>query len=227
MRPGPFRAPRAVRPMSAAERQATEAFHRGYYEAWTTGRGTIDLSWFGHRTLKCPLDLWIYQEIVVETEPDLIIECGTAFGGSALYLAAICELAGRGRVVTVDIEAVPGRPQHRLIQYVTGSSTDPTIVDGIRAQSRGRRAMVILDSDHSKAHVLAEMRLYHELVGVGCYLIVEDTDVNGHPVLPDFGPGPKEAVDEFLALHPEFVVDSDRERLMMTLNPGGYLRRAR
>lgn len=213
--------------MTDLEHQATEAFLQAYYEAWTSGRATIDLSWFGYRTLKCPLDLWIYQEIIVETRPDLVIECGTAFGGSALYLASICELLGRGRVLTVDIESRSDRPRHRLIQYVTGPSTDPRVVESVRRQSRDRRAMVILDSDHAKAHVVAEMELYHDLVAVGCYLIVEDTSVNGHPLLPDFGPGPMEAVDEFLARHDNFVVDPDRERLMLTLNPRGYLRRIR
>jgi cephalosporin hydroxylase len=79
-------------------------------------------------------------------------------------------------------------------------------------------------SDHRTDRLHTES--YHRLVAVGCYLIVEDTNVNGHPVLPDFGPGPRKAVERFLGAHPEFVVDPDRERSMLTLNPGGYLRRA-
>jgi cephalosporin hydroxylase len=224
--PMPFLPPRPIRPMTQAEQAATDAFHRAYYAAWTDGRGTIDLAWLGYRTLKCPMDLWIYQEIVVETMPDLIVECGTYLGGSALYLASICALVGRGRVLSVDIEAQPDRPHHPVIDYVTGSSIDPALVDRIRDEASGRRTMVILDSDHAKAHVLAELESYQGVVAVGCYLVVEDTKVNGHPVLPDFGPGPMEAVEAFLAAHPEFVVDRDRERFMMTLNPAGYLRRA-
>jgi cephalosporin hydroxylase len=86
--------------------------------------------------------------------------------------------------------------------------------------------MVILDSDHSFGHVLSELRSYAPLVSTGCYLIVEDTNVNAHPVRPDFGPGPMEAVRMFLAEDGGFVVDDSREKLLMTFNPGGYLRRS-
>ena len=85
--------------------------------------------------------------------------------------------------------------------------------------------MVVLDSDHSAAHVKAELDLYSPLVTSGCYLIVEDTNVNGHPVYPLHGPGPMEALDQFLPAHPEFEVDASREKYMLTFNPRGYLRR--
>jgi len=85
--------------------------------------------------------------------------------------------------------------------------------------------MVILDSDHAKEHVLAEMRLFQEFIPVGGYLIVEDTNINGHPVYPDFGPGPMEAVEEFLAETDSFQLDPACERFLLTMNPRGYLRR--
>ena len=84
--------------------------------------------------------------------------------------------------------------------------------------------MVILDSDHRKSHVANELQIYSEIVSVGHYLIVEDTII-GNPILPAFGPGPKEALDEFLKDHPNFQADNDREKFMLTFNPGGYLRR--
>jgi cephalosporin hydroxylase len=87
--------------------------------------------------------------------------------------------------------------------------------------------MVILDSDHSEAHVKAELEAYRKVVSVGCYLIVEDTNVNGHPARAEFGPGPMEALDAFLPSAPEFEIDRTRERFMMTLNPRGFLRRTR
>lgn len=87
--------------------------------------------------------------------------------------------------------------------------------------------MVILDSDHSQAHVAAELTAYGPLVASGCYLVVEDTNINGHPVLPDFGPGPMEAVVAFLQTTPAFEVDASRERFLLSLNPRGYLRRVR
>jgi cephalosporin hydroxylase len=85
--------------------------------------------------------------------------------------------------------------------------------------------MVILDSDHRAGHVYDELIAYSPLVQLGDYLIVEDTNLNGHPVYADFGPGPTEAVDKFLAEHDSFCVDTGCERFLMTLNPGGYLRR--
>jgi len=184
--------------------------------------------WLGVRAQKCPLDLWSYQEILHEVRPDLIIETGTAEGGSGLFLASMCDLLGRGSVVTIDVLPNPSRPRHRRLTYLLGSSTDPAIVEqASRRAGRDGRVLVILDSDHSKEHVQAEMRAYADLVSVGSYLIVEDTNVNGHPVLPDFGPGPREAVEEFLEERPDFAVDADREKFLMTFNPMGYLRRHR
>jgi cephalosporin hydroxylase len=203
---------------------AVDAFHRAYYDAHdTTWKQTF---WLGVTVRKCALDLWTYQEILVETRPDLIVETGTYLGGSALYLASICDLLGHGRVLTVDISAPPGRPRHRRITYLRGSSVDPGIVDRVaRRARRAKRVMVILDSNHSRDHVLRELEVYGPLVTLGCYLVVEDTNVNGHPVLPDHGPGPMEAVDEFLATTNEFEVDRSREKLLLSFNPSGYLRR--
>ena len=175
--------------------------------------------------LKYPTDLWIYQELIVERRPDLIIETGTHHGGSALFMAMICDQLGAGEVVSVDIDGDPARPSHPRIEYITASSTDPGVVADLTARAAGKRVMVILDSDHSEAHVAAEMRCYAPLVQVGDYLIVEDSNINGHPTFVDFGPGPMEAIDGFLGETDEFVVDEQRERLLMTLNPRGYLRR--
>jgi cephalosporin hydroxylase len=224
---GKFPAPKGLRPLTAEEVAATDTFHRAYYDAWRSKRYTIDLSWFGHRTLKCPMDLWTYQEILVETRPDLVVECGTRFGGSAYFIASILDLLGHGRVLTIDIDTGPTRPSHPRIEYLTGSTADPDIVEQVRSAANGKRTMVILDSDHSRDHVLAELNAYREVVSVGCYLIVEDTDVNGHPARPDFGPGPMEALDAFLATTDAYVSDPDRERFMMTLNPRGFLKRVR
>jgi cephalosporin hydroxylase len=195
-----------------------------YYGAGdATWKGTW---WLGVQTFKCPLDLWVYQELVHDVRPDLIVETGTANGGSALFMASICELLGRGEVVTIDISRDGALPQHARLRYITGSSTAPATVDQVRVLARGRRAvMVVLDSDHHRDHVLAEMRSYGPLVTRGSYLVVEDTCVNGNPVEEGFGPGPMEAVDEFLREDPRFVIDRGREKFMMTFNPRGYLRR--
>ena len=232
---GRYVAPNGLRPLKPDELAATEAFHRVYYDSWAGGRkdgrernrGTIALSWFGYRTLKCPLDMWTYQEILVETRPDLVVESGTHLGGSAYFLASILDLLGNGRVVTIDITAAKGRPVHPRITYLLGSSTDPAVLAEVGRLAAGKRTMVILDSDHTQPHVTAELAAYRDIVSVGNYLIVEDTNINGHPVLPEHGPGPMEALDGFLATTDDFVVDADRERFMMTLNPRGFLRRVR
>lgn len=225
LRVGAYRPPVRTAALSAVEAGATDAFHVAYYDAWLARQGSMDLAWFGYRTMKSPMDMWTYQEILADTKPDLVVECGTAYGGSSLYLASLFDLLGRGDVVTIDIEARPGQPNHPRISRLIGSSVDPEILAEVRRRAAGRRTMVILDSDHSAAHVGAELEAYRGLVSPGCYLIVDDTDVNGHPVVPDHGPGPMEAVDAFLPTAPEFVVDRDRERFMLTLNPRGYLRR--
>lgn len=216
------------RRLTDADRRIVEAFHELYYRLWdfSKGAGTIDLHWMGFHTLKCPMDMWAYQEILFETRPDLIIECGTRFGGSTAYLAALCDMLDRGRVVSIDVERRVDRPSHPRIRYIHGSSVDPAIVAAVRAEiGPDERVMVILDSDHARDHVRAELEAYHALVSRGCYLIVEDTNVNGHPVYPEHGPGPMEAAQDFLAGHSEFRVDESRERFLLTLNPSGYLLR--
>jgi cephalosporin hydroxylase len=185
-----------------------------------------DTYWLGVHAAKCPLDLWIYQEIVWETRPDLVVECGTASGGSALFLASVLDQLGSGRVCTIDVAELPDRPNHPRIQYLSGSSTDCDIFARVEELAASAdRVMVILDSDHSCEHVARELGLYAPLVTPSCYLIVEDTNLNGNPVVSEFGPGPGEAVAAFLGLNHDFAVDAAREKLLLTFNPSGYLRR--
>ena len=215
--------------MKPSERQIVDAFHRLYYDG-PEGEGRVHhrTSWMGVACLKCPMDLMAYQEILFETRPGLVLETGTHEGGSALFLAHMLDLLGAGEIVTIDVLDRPGRPAHPRIRYLTGSSGDEELVGGIfRGRPSGERRLVILDSDHSRAHVLRELELFAPQVQPGGYVIVEDSNVNGNPVLPDYGPGPREAIEEFLAGHPEFEVDLSREKFLMTFNPGGYLRRVR
>ena len=89
-----------------------------------------------------------------------------------------------------------------------------------------KRIMVVLDSDHTRDHVLAEMRLYGPLVTEGCYMIVEDSNINGHPVRAEFGPGPAEAIEQFAFYASEyFMIDRVVEHFPFTYHPGGYLRK--
>ncbi len=210
------------------EQEIVDAFHRLFYDAHGYGRTWGDVSWLGIPILKCPFDLWTAQEILFEIKPDVIIETGTAHGGSALYLASLCELIGKGRVITIDLADDPGRPVHARIVYLRGSSTAPETADAVRRLIRPEDLVIVfLDSDHTRDHVLRELEMYGPLVTAGSYLVVEDTNVNGHPVRPEFGPGPWEAVEAFLRGHPEFVADRGREKFFLSFNPRGYLRKVR
>ncbi|WXG47755.1 MAG: CmcI family methyltransferase [Candidatus Atabeyarchaeum deiterrae] len=203
-------------------------FHKTYYNAASRGQTWDNTYWLGVKALKCPFDLWVYQELIWELKPDLLIECGTANGGGALFLATMCDIANNGKVVTIDIEDRKDRPRHKRIEYLTGSSTSEEIVQHVSKMvpSRGK-VMVLLDSDHHKEHVLNELRIYSKFVTKGSYLIVEDTNMNGHPVAPDFGPGPMEAVEEFLKGNKNFIIDKAKEKFYLTFNPNGYLKRMR
>jgi len=206
------------------KRNIVDHFHKLYYESEKeTWKNTF---WLGTPTQKCPLDLWIYQEIIFEIKPDVIIECGTYGGGSALFLASICDLSNQGEIITIDIKSMEGRPEHKRITYLLGSTTSQEIVEKVRDLIKNKnRVMAILDSDHNKEHVLRELEIYSPFVTKGSYLIVEDTNINGHPVEPDFGPGPMEAVKEFLERNKNFVTDKSKEKFYMTFSPDGFLKR--
>ena len=205
------------------DRRAISRAHDVFYEsdAWTKA------TWLGAQALKNPLDLWVYQEILHETRPELIVETGTYRGGSALFLASMCDLLGVGEIVSIDIEPVrEDYPEHPRVTYLGGrSSTDPEVVSEIRARAAGRPILVVLDSDHSQAHVEAELAAYAPVVPVGCYLIVEDSNIG--QIRKDLLPGPLQAVEVFLGRTDEFVVDREREKFLITFNPSGYLRRVR
>ena len=199
--------------------------------AYSDGNTLWRNQWFGIPTLQNPNDAWIIQEIISEVKPGYVIETGTFRGGSALLWATVLrEVNPNGRVITIDIEDQSAQAKKldiskKMITFLIGSSTDPKIVSEILQQINGKKAMMILDSDHKKDHVLKELESYAPAVNLGSYIVVQDSNVNGHPVFTDFGPGPMEAIDAFLASHPNFKPDVDRERLLYTTNPRGYLKR--
>jgi len=213
--------------LSPAEQGIVEQFHKIFYDSnvWQSTR------WLGILTQQNPNDVWIHQEIITEVKPDFIVEAGTLNGGSAALWATILQQVNpEGRVITIDIADNAGEARklpivQQKVDFLIGSSTDPAIVDQVTKRVQGRKVLVILDSDHSKDQVLAEMKAYAPLVPVGSYLIVQDTNINGHPVLESFGPGPWEAVEEFLSTNDQFKPDPECERLLFTMHPYGYLKR--
>jgi cephalosporin hydroxylase len=231
----------AVRPPSAPPLRIDDLLQHGsartaidqFHALWYSSEAPAQVRWQGHPILKSPFDLWTYQEIITSSRPDVIIETGTHRGGSALFFAHIAELARHPMdVITIDFNPkLDYDPAPHRITSVRGISTADATFQRVRALLAERAGtpaptvMVILDSDHSKQNVLAELALYSNLVTPGQWLVVEDTNVNGHPVLPQHGDGPYEAVTEFLAANDAFAPDPAGERFLLTQNPRGWLRR--
>lgn len=218
---------RFARKPADRERSVATAFFREYY-----GRRIHRTTyWCGVPIQQTPTDMWMIQQIIAELRPDFLIETGTFKGGSSLYYASVIQgLDIPAKIVTVDIEGQLDKAleypvfRDRVIPLI-GDSVGPDTIRRISDIVQGQPALVLLDSYHRKDHVLRELELYARFVPVGGYMIVFDTDLNGHPVRPEYGPGPMEAVEEFLKADGRFVSDPGRERFMLTMCPKGYLKR--
>jgi cephalosporin hydroxylase len=199
---------------------------------------SYEVTWLGIPIIQVPEDILMVQELIWKLRPDVVVESGVAHGGALVLYASILELLGRGRVIGVDIEirkynrlAIESHPMARRITLIEGSSTDAGTVDAVRRLiAPAQRTMVMLDSNHTKAHVRQELELYAPMVTPGSYLIVFDEVM---PMVADAPNGrpdwdtdnPLEAVRDFLAEHPEFEIDRAYERLVTTYCRGGFLRR--
>ena len=204
-------------------------FHRLYYFSLGTDKDATSTFWLGQPVWKTPLDLWVFQEIIAETKPDVIIEAGTYKGGSAFYMASVCDLLNHGRVITMDIKEFPGRPAHPRITYLIGNDIAGDTVAKVKALIKpSERIMVVLDDGHEKEQVLSELRIYGDMVTTGNYVIVEDTN-RGSVVRihPGERSGPLDAVEQFLKETDKFTVDSSREKFLLTFNHKGYLKRVK
>jgi cephalosporin hydroxylase len=204
---------------------ADSAAARTFVELYQQTDDAATVSWLGRPIWQYPSDAWLIQEVVCRLKPDLIIETGTHRGGSALFLGNVLDALGHGHVVSIDTAALE-TPEHARITYFTGSSTDETILERVRdeVERRGSNVFVILDSDHSRAHVAAELDVYAEMVQVGGYVHVQDgwAVSDGRRVMY----GPAFAVKDFLSRCSDFVRDEDVERrFVVTAHPYGWLRR--
>jgi len=146
-------------------------------------------------------------------------------GGRALFVASVCDQLGVGRVFAVGTSDASGRPGHPRATHLTGPPDDPAVAEQVTALApETPDALVILGLGHV-TRVVSAFERYEGLVPVGGYVVVENTVVNGRPVVSGFGPGPHEAVVAILGRHPDFVADPAGERYTVTFNGGGYLKR--
>lgn len=222
----PAAAPASGKSMSAALGSAAEQYHHWYYDkqVWK------QVSYHGIRTLKLVSDLWNYQEIIFEHGIDYVVETGTRHGGSALFfadtLAARCE---QGFVISIDVSGDENQVRtHPRIRFLVADSAAPATVRAVTSMlpepSRRGPCFWILDSDHSRDHVLRELDAWVPVMKEGDYLVVEDSNINGHPVRPDFGPGPWEAIRDFNALRPGLLSPDQRraEKFGLSFATDGY-----
>jgi cephalosporin hydroxylase len=203
---------------------------------------TYQWTWLGLPIIQMPPDIMVTQELIWSSRPQLIIETGIARGGSVILSSSLLELLGEGSVLAVDIdirahnrEAIENHPLAHRVELIQGSSVAPEIIAQVRERAAGvERVMVILDSNHTHDHVLAELEAYAPLVTDGQYLIVADTAIEHIPVQDHrprpWGPGdnPRTALDTYLTEHEGFELDEYlNDKLLYTSSPGGYLRKVR
>lgn len=213
-----------------------------FYAQSSPYKYTYNFSWLGRPIIQFPQDIIAVQEIIWSIKPDLIIETGIAHGGSAILYASLLELiGGTGQVVSIDIDIREHNRQeilkHSLSKRITmieGSSTDPKIIEEVYKIAQGKdKVIVILDSDHTREHVLKELQLYSSLVKKDCYIVVFDTLIEDMP--PEWfaannnrwskEDNPKMAVFDFLSENNRFIVDEEIEqKLLITVAPSGYLK---
>ena len=213
---------------------------------WDT-KYVYSFSWFGRPVIQLPEDLIRIQEVIYAVKPDVIIETGVAHGGSLIFYATLCKAMEKGRIIGIDIEIRPHNraalEAHELFPYLTlveGSSVDPAIVDGVRDLVRpGETVLVLLDSNHTRQHVLAELTAYAPLVSPGSYIVATDGIMEQLVGAPRTKPewkfdNPRRAALDFVAANanyaiqePAFPFNEGVVRDRVTYWPGAFIRRNR
>lgn len=219
-----------------------------FMKASTVPKYSYNFSWLGRPIIQYPQDIIAMQELIWSIQPDLIIETGIAHGGSLIFSASMLELNAicggpqDAEVLGVDIDirahnrdAIEAHPMFKRISMIQGSSIAPEVIEQVRANAADKqRVLVVLDSNHTHEHVLAELEAYAPLVSIGSYCVVMDTVVEDMPE-DSFADRPwgkgdnaKTAVWEYLKRSSQFEVDKQMEnKLLITVAPDGYLRRVR
>ena len=236
---------RVERPLYAAESFAQ--LSRLWIKVGWDRRYSYGFTWMGRPIIQLPEDIVRIQEVIYRVRPDVIIETGVAHGGSLIFYSSLCKAMGKGRIIGVDIEIRPHNraaiEAHELSSYISlvvGSSVAPDTVAAVRQLLRPNdRVLVILDSNHSRAHVSEELELYAPLVSPESYIVATDGIMNDVYDVPHGNPSwkddnPAEAAKSFAAKHPEFQLEPPPFLFNETLDsprltywPDAYLRRVR
>lgn len=221
--------------VNISQKEIIDIFHSVFYARESNHTGPPKL-YNGVPIHKNPGDMFNYQQILFDQKPDYIIECGAYQGGSTMFFADTLKLIGKGKIVSVDIcereeRWYPQVEAHERTVLIPGSSVAPEIVAKVKdIVADGSSFFLILDSLHTQAHVLKEMECYGPLLAKGNYMIVEDSNLNGHPLPPQWHTqtmqegGPFEAVQEYMKKYQDFEIDSEIEnRFLFSYAPSGYL----
>jgi cephalosporin hydroxylase len=219
-------------------REGLEAVSDLWVRSYAHHKLTHEITWLGAPVIQLPLDMIMMQELIWKVRPDAIVECGLAHGGSAIFYASVQELIGHGFVVGVDVEIrrynrvmIENHPLSHRIRMVEGSSIEPATVHSVKEKlASADRVLVVLDSNHSTEHVLAELRIYKDLVTPRSYMVAMDgaqaflwDSPSGKPEWKQ--ENPLRAIEMFLEENKEFEVDDHYTRLVGTANPKGFLRK--
>jgi cephalosporin hydroxylase len=208
------------RTLAMGDPEAFGAISRAWLRSGWDTKYVYSFTWMGRPVIQLPEDMIRIQEVIHTVQPDVILETGVAHGGSLVFYASLCKAMERGRVVGIDIEIRPHNrkaiEEHPLFPYITlveGSSTDPAIVAQAASLIRpDERVLVLLDSNHTRAHVLDELRAYAPMVTIGSYAVATD----GIMELVAGGPrtqadwswnNPKRAAEDFVAEDARFVIE--------------------
>jgi len=234
-----------IRVLELYSKEAFDLIAEQWIKVGWDQRYSYTFSWLGRPIIQLPEDMVRTQEVIYRVRPDVIIETGVAHGGSLIYYASLCKILGKGRVVGVDIEIRPSNRQaieaHEMFPWITlveGSSTAPEIVNYIHGLVEpGETVLVILDSNHTRAHVLNELEAYHDLVSKDSYIVATDGSMKDFSDVPRGNPdwawdNPCAAAAQFAAAHPQFVVEQpawpfNESELTENLThwPGAWLKR--
>lgn len=227
--------------------EAFEMLSKAWLRASWDAKYIYAFSWFGRPIIQLPEDMMRLQEVIWEHQPDVLIETGVAHGGSLVFYASLFKAIGKGRAIGIEIElrhhnrkAIDEHPLREYIEIVEGSSVDPNVVDKVRSMIKsGEKVMVMLDSNHTKPHVLEELRAYGPMVTPGCYIIAADGIMElvagGPRTKPDWlTSNPKAAAIAFTSENADFkIVEPDWPfnegvvRNRVTYWPSAFVKRIR